>query len=462
MKRLFVLMAFVLLPVQAVAQSPSASAVLTEFDRMAELPLWPGFDPRRIPVAVYDGQQTWLVRHPAPPAGFVRKAETLAVFPGQYSEMRANTSTEIGGVRTATLLLDPQRQKQAVEWAAVLIHESFHVFQRDHHPAWQGNEAELFLYPVDDAELLARRRLETEGLRRALAAGADSPASACWSARALEQRRQRFARMPAGSVGYERGTELNEGLATFVEARALGLHQGPNLPADGYGADQIRAAAYGLGPALATLLERFDPSWKEKLEAGSTAPLDELLAVALPLPDTAGCTFTPQETAEARGRAAADTAGLVSGRKERRAAFFAHPGLRLVVDAGSQPLQPQGFDPLNLDNLGGGEVLHHRWVKLGNDRGTLEVLDRESLTTAAGNHPLFDGVRTLTLTGVAEPKIQRGSTVKIEAKGFSATFTGAIVVRSNGVIRVTWPSDQPPPAAGAAPPTAPTPHSSTD
>jgi hypothetical protein len=178
--------------------------------------------------------------------------------------------------------------------------------------------------------------------------------------------------------------------------------------------------------------------------------------------ESAGCAFTADEEGSARARAGGGTVKLVAGRREDSAGFFAHPGLRLVVDAGSQPLQPQGFDPLNVENLGDGEVLHHRWVKLGNDRGTLEVLDRESLTTAAGSHPLFDGVRTLTLTGVAEPKIQRGDTVKIEAKGFSATFTGATVVRSNGVIRVTWPADQPPPAAGAAPPTAPGPHSSTD
>lgn len=421
----------------AAAETPSASAVLAAFDALAGQPLWPGFEPRRIPVAIYDGEQTWLVRHPAPPAGFLRKSEFLWAFPGQHPEMRANTSTEIGGVRTATLLLTTTGERDARQWAAILIHETFHVFQRDRHPTWSGNEAELFVYPMDDAALLVQRRLETEALRRALSA-ADSAPSACWAARALEQRRIRFAHMPAGSSGYERGTELNEGLAAYVEARASGSL--PAIPAEGYAADQVRQGSYGIGSVLAMLLDRFDPAWKQTLEAGSAASLDELLAVALPFPDTAGCRFTPEETAQTRARAAADTARLVDGRKERRAAFFGRPGLRLVIDAGAQPLWPQGFDPVNVEGLGNREVLHRRFLKLGNDRGALEVLDREALTEGAGSHPLFEGVRVLTLSGLAEePKISRnGETMKIEIAGLTATLTAVNVRREGQTIFVTW------------------------
>jgi len=434
-----------------IAQAPpSASAILAAFDALAGQPLWPGFEPRSIPVAIYDGEQTWLVRHPAPPAGFVRKSDFLWAFPGQHPEMRANTSTEIGGVRTATLLPTAAGGREARGWAAVLIHETFHVFQRDHHPAWSGNEAELFVYPMDDAALLAQRRLETEAVRRAVSTVDSSPA-ACWAARALELRRLRFAHMPAGSAGYERGTELNEGLAAYVEAAAS--RSMPALPAEGYAADQIRQEAYGIGSALAALLDRFDPTWKQTLESGSAASLDELLAVALPFPDTAGCRFTPEENARALARAAAEADRLVAGRKERRAAFFARPGLRLVIDAGPQPLGPQGFDPMNVESLGNREVLHRRWLKLGNDRGTLEVLGREALTEGAGDHPLFNGVRLLTLSGLAaEPKINRkGEALEIDTEGFKATFTGAVAARSGGVIRITWP-EGPPPAAGATPP----------
>lgn len=445
----------------------SVSAVVGEFDRMAGLPLWPGFEPKRTPLAIWDGEQTWLVRHPAPPEGFVKKVDYLWVFRGRHPALRANTSADLGGVRTATLLLDAERPRTAREWASILVHETFHVFQRERHPAWQGNETELFVYPVEDPELLARRRLETEALRRAVLA-TERPRAACWAARAVEQRRVRFARLTPASAAYERGTELNEGLAAYVEELALGA-TGTGLPPEGYGAAEVREAAYGTGPALASLLDRFDPAWKATLEAGSAASLDELLMKALPLVDTAGCGFTAEDVAQARARAAGDTAGLVAARKERRAAFFAQPGLRLVIEAGGQPLWPQGFDPLNVEALGGPEVLHRRWLKLGNERGTLEVLDREALTEGAAGHPLFNGVRKLTLTGLAaEPKVTReGATLRIEAPGLTATLQGAVIdasERSRGLLRITWPQPEavPPPAAGAIPPTAPGPRSSTD
>jgi hypothetical protein len=65
------------------AQSSSAKrddplAVIAASDRMASQNLWPGFDPRTIPVAIFDGERTFLFRHPAPPSGFA----TLPGAPG--------------------------------------------------------------------------------------------------------------------------------------------------------------------------------------------------------------------------------------------------------------------------------------------------------------------------------------------------------------------------------------------
>ena|GEM_PF-5895918 len=151
-------------------------------------------------------------------------------------------------------------------------------------------------------------------------------------------------------------------------------------------------------------------------------------------------------------------------REGSRAAFFARPGVRLVIEAGAHPLGLQGFDPLNVESLGGVEVLHKRLLQLSNERGTIEVLNRDALTEGAGRHPLFEGVRVLTLTGLsAEPKGTRdGETVKIEAEGFTATLKGVLVQTSGSLVRITWPPDLPPPSSGAAPPTALRPHSSTD
>ncbi|HEV2121173.1 MAG TPA: hypothetical protein VGW38_00165, partial [Chloroflexota bacterium] len=147
-----------------------AYAVVIEADRLAARDLWPGFDPRAIPVAIYDGERTLLFRHPAPPAGFrpVSGRDGVWAYPGRYSSVTANSSAEIGGVSTATLM-PATGAGSLLRQAGILIHEAFHVYQREHHPAWQANEAELFTYPVDDAELLTLRRMEAEALRRALA-----------------------------------------------------------------------------------------------------------------------------------------------------------------------------------------------------------------------------------------------------------------------------------------------------
>jgi|GEM_PF-6793990 len=110
----------------------SAAAVFAEFDRISALSLWPHFEPKKIPLAIYDGERTFLVRHPSPPSGFVKQGEVW-VYPGQHPAMRANTHVDLGGVPTATLLLDPGGHGDARGWAATMTHECFHVFQAERH-----------------------------------------------------------------------------------------------------------------------------------------------------------------------------------------------------------------------------------------------------------------------------------------------------------------------------------------
>jgi hypothetical protein len=417
---------------------PMAAAVLAELERMAELPLWPGFDPKRIPLAIYDGERTVLVRHPSPPDGFKQEGG-LWVYAGQHPEMRANTSTDLGGVSTATLLLDPQRGRDARQWASVLVHETFHVFQRQRHPSWSGNEAELFTYPLDHAGRLAARRLESDAFRHALAAK-DLKDVVCWSGKALELRRQRYASLPAGSVAYERGTELNEGLAAFIENLALGDADGPDLPADEYPAAEVRSRAYAIGAAQAALLDRLDPGWRKALEEGQGASLDELLAKALSGKPGSTCAFSSEESSAAEARAREDVARLSQEKQRLREAFLGRPGWKIEF-VSAQPLWPQGFDPLNVTSLGKGEILHRRWVKLGNERGTVEVLDRESLSEGAGEHPLFNGLRKLTIPGLPEePGLRReGDWLVIASGGVTARLKGAMAEREGSVLRVRLP-----------------------
>lgn len=418
---------------------PAAAAVLAEFDRMAELPLWPGFDAKRIPLAIYDGERTVLARHPSPPADF-RQEGGLWVYAGRHPAMRANASTDLGGVTTATLLLDPRRDRNARQWASVLVHEAFHVFQRERHPAWSGNEAELFTYPLDDAGRLAARRLESDAFRRALAAK-DSKEMVCWAGKALELRRQRHASLPAGSVAYERGTELNEGLATFIESLALGDTNGPDLPAGEYPAEDIRNRSYAIGAAEAALLDRFDPGWRKALEEGKGASLDEMLARALAGRTGSHCAFPPEESTAVGARAREDVARLAREKQQLREAFLGRPGWKIEFLSKTQSLWPHGFDPLNVTPLGRGEVLHRRWLKLGNDANAIEILDRESLSEGAGEHPLFNGVRRLTVTGLPEePRLRReGGVLVLTGEGVTAKLKGATAEKEGSVLRVRLP-----------------------
>src|SRR5262245_18628629 len=136
--------------------APQAPAVAALVDTVATSGLWPGFDARSVPLAIFDGERTWLFRHPSPPAGYAPAGgyPGAVAIAGRDSGVTANSSAMIGEVRTATLMPGPAGETLR-QRAAVAVHESFHVFQQQRHPHWTANEGELFTYPATDAQLLA-------------------------------------------------------------------------------------------------------------------------------------------------------------------------------------------------------------------------------------------------------------------------------------------------------------------
>ena len=399
------------------AASPAAD-IEREVQRIAgSRALWPGFEPLGIPLAIYDGERTHLFRHPA----------GAQVFEGRHPAVNANTSAEIGGTVTATLMADRPGPTPATpaELAAVALHEAFHVFQRRRHPGWQADEGALLLYPVDDAKLLGRRRLESEALRRALA---DPGKAACWARQFLAFRRERFAGIDPAFAAYERGTELNEGLAQYIQLLAAG--QTPEIPAEELPAADVRHRIYTIGPAIAFLLDRLRPGWQASLEADDKQLLEDLLA---PVAKEGDCALTPAEIERVERAAREDTAAIRASRTGLRKEFDARPGWRVVVQAAEgKPLWPQGFDPLNVALVDGG-LLHTRFVQLGNDSGKIEAIDSEgtdleALTEGIGPHPLFNGVRRAAIAGLPKPEIRsEGGTVEIRAPGFFARFENSFV-----------------------------------
>ncbi|HET6680132.1 MAG TPA: hypothetical protein VFG84_02960 [Gemmatimonadaceae bacterium] len=434
----------------APAASFDASAVIAESTRLASRDLWPGFEPSAIPAAIFDGESTWLFGHASSPAGFkpVSGADGVSRTSGRLGAVTANTSVEIGGVLTATLL--PGDSSTSIrQRAATLLHEKFHVFQRTRHGTWTANEADLFTYPATDADLLSQRRLETQALRRALLS-TDEARTRCLARLAMEIRVRRFAALGPSGTAYERGTELNEGLATYVERGAAGAPDSSALPVGPFAPDAVRQRGYRTGVAIALLLDRVAPDWKQRLEADDGASLDSLLrrVVGPSAEEQAGdahgddagaCAFSASEQAGARTAAVRDVEGLEKRRAAARRAFLSRDGWRVVIESAAAPLFPQGFDPLNVQVVQRGEVLHARYLKLGNQVDTLEVIGRASLTEGAGAHPLFNGVRRVTITGLdAEPKVVTSANgiVRLNADGLRATFRGARVLRSGRVVTI--------------------------
>ncbi len=426
------------------AESDLARAVAREQERLARTQvLWPGFEPLAVPLAVYTGAATWLFRHPSPPGGFVPAGAGAHVHEGRHAVVTSNSSAELGGVVTATVLADGERAAQgATALAAVALHEAFHVYQRQHHATWIGDEGVLMTYPVGDTVALALRRRETEALRRAVAAP-DEAIARCWAAEALAARKRRFAALGATAAAYERANELNEGLASWVQGRAHG--PGIELPLGGFAPEQVRHRAYGVGPALAELLDRLRPGWAPELERDDRQALDELLAPAVSGADMARCGFTAEELQSVEVRAARDVDEMLDRRRQRRDDFDARPGWRVVVESPHAPLWPQGFDPLNLEQVEGG-LLHTRFLKLGCDAGTVLAVDGPgadvvALTESAGPHPLFDGVRRVVVAGLETPVVTRKQDeVAVRAPGLVVDLARADVEKDSAtrsvVIRV--------------------------
>ncbi len=414
----------------------SVPEVVAEYRRLAQREIWPGFEPAATPLLVYDGSDTWLAGHPSPPPGFARVDDRgLWRSSGQHAAARANTSIELAGVPTASFLMQ-ERAGSASELAGVLVHEAFHVFQRARHPDWSANEVDFLLYPAGDGELLFLRRVESEALRRALAEKAE-PAARRLAAGACRARGERFAKLAENFRLCERVSELNEGLAQYVQYRAQDARgRELALPAAEYPPEEVRKRVYDVGEAWALLLDRYAPEWTLELEEGEFRYLDERLERALA--GTEPQALPEEALAALRAEAAADAARVAEERAERRAAFERAAGWSVEILC-ARPLAVTSFDPWNARPLDARNVLHTRWVVIGDGADRLEVLDHAALTEGAGEHPFFSGVRRVLITGLPdEPEIEEADGgVTLRASGVDGRWRRARVAGDAQRLTVT-------------------------
>jgi hypothetical protein len=378
--------------------STLAQAVFALYEQFSIDTFWPGFDPQGVPIALFDGEQTWLRGYPGIPAGFARhRAGQLLVCAGRHPALLANSLAELDSVLAATVMIDAANPGTPAAIAALALHEAFHVFQRHALPQWAANEAALFMYPLDNAPLVAEGLIEEWALEQALRTA--DPAE--WVALALRERTGRHAAMPDEAVEWERQTELAEGIAYAVELQALG-----QLPAAGAAAaalPDVRRRCYRTGAMMALLLDRMAPSWRGRIAAGGVVFLDNLLGAVRDVTSASSAAVLPERRAWAGGAARLAVAAEAEARRERRAAFMRRPGQRLdLLAAPGDPLRLRGFDPMNVAVIGPGTLLHGRYLHLENSSMSFEMLGGEAITQAAGEHPLFNGMLTVTLTSLPE------------------------------------------------------------
>jgi len=291
-----------------------------------------------------------------------------------------------------------------------------------------------------------------------LEADTDSRAAA-WAAAALRLRSERRPRLPAEVRSFEAALEMMEGTANFAARFALG--ESPAKTASrlrqGHLAEAIRWRFYDSGAALCFLLDRFEPDWKNRLDARPALTTPDLLGEVLGPRGLRPAEFSRAEADEFRAAAEKDIADLTNRRRRLEEELEGRAGTRVVIEAadGAEPLHLQRFDPIHLFVLENGRVAHENFLALAAPAGTIEMTNpgfargsfegMVGLTVPAGRHPFAEGIRRLTIFGIpGEPRLVRAEgAVSLEAPGLRVTLKGAAVVNEARTIRLVV-GDRPP------------------
>jgi hypothetical protein len=293
----------------------ACEGVVQVFEQAAD-DLWPGFDLTRRPFLVYrTGRWALLVAAKEAPEGFVAPPASWPplgrprwLLPGGREGWIGQLvfDVQVGDARAVAVGLPEQKPQipgvEELSYEAValgfVVHESFHQYQHERFGEIPWGREER--YPILDGENGALAALEMRVLAdalRAMRAGDEEG----WTraARAfVAVRETRWKRASDLVVRFERGLELQEGTAKYVEVVAVatagrvagesrvepgrsarecfGEHDAAGLVlADLQGRltggvlspdDVARNRIYPVGATLCLLLDRLDPGWRRDAE----------------------------------------------------------------------------------------------------------------------------------------------------------------------------------------------------
>ncbi len=266
--------------------------------------IWPGFDTRKIPIAINnDNKEELLVGHPNPSKeyhpfqDFEFQGRPVMIRDGvnRYGPKGGGWAVDIGGKQTAYVSTLRQGADTA-PYLALILHECFHCFQKEYRQRAEGGGGEL---PEDDPVYSALIGLESRILKAALEEPNDAKARAL-ARMFVAVRHERRKDMPTRLIVLEGEQEYSEGTATYSQARLyqLLMEEGSFKPAHEGKDPQYRGfpnaereyrgmisavvpppsrpitffhSMYQHGMAQGLILDRVRPQWKEEMrEKGMT------------------------------------------------------------------------------------------------------------------------------------------------------------------------------------------------
>lgn len=395
MKKARMLMA--LLAGSASAQTPAAvearlDSVMQVYLRLAERhgeSIWPGFRPDTIPVAFVHGGSILLFNWKGPiPEGFVPGSRPGSARRDSVAAGAASTSVRIGEHTVAQVVLGASTPAELV---ATAMHEAFHAFQATQRTAGRRfgtgeNAFYVATYPIFDVTNEALFVMETALLADGLESDAADQRNL--AAAFVAVRRERHRRLNTDFAEFDRAAEMNEGLAEYALVRTLEFlvadEAAPESWRNEARADlagriqslravpfdttlSLRFRFYHTGSAMARLLDRLDPQWKNRVMRDNYS-LQDALGLASGLDAAEQGAF---RTATARSdsaasftRARAALATLQRRRERLVDSVLGSPGILLVVRADSLPTRSFnmcGFDPQNHLQVNEHISLQTRW-----------------------------------------------------------------------------------------------------
>ena len=313
------------------------------------------------------------------PAGKFEERDSLfyGTLPDQF--MPANTSIDWGGQQW-TLVMTPL-PLSAFSRIRLLGHESFHRLQKQ----LNLNVDEPKLSHVDSEAGRLWLRMELRALAQALRTSGNESRDAVRDAMAFRATRQKLF---PGAKTQEAALEIQEGLAEYTGTVLALKNTGESIlrvaraTEDYEGNSSLtRSFAYGTGPALGILLDRFHPGWRKSVTRETN--LAALLSAAV------GATNADHRNQYGYQSVASDEHEREARHQQQltkfRASFVDGP---ILIFPKTEEVY-RYFDPNNLISMGELGTVYptgtftSRWGKLQVKDGALLGPDNQSLRVVA-------------------------------------------------------------------------------